>query len=1292
MNRAVREMQGARNFRKNKTNKGRLPRAVIQTLEQLECRQLLSGSISITPTTPLVGDTNLTAEGNLDWLDIGYPANPTAVHTKNHVTGPRLSAVTTVGGSPVTVTTPGKTFTWTDATPPIGTDVTLPSDPVTLVNGQNDSDTEAGAPPAAETQIHSFDNLTDKYLNFLDLNSGVTVTPAANGGNGTVISGLRLYTANDSVERDPASYKLEGSNDGGATWSVISSGGLALPTGRNAPGHVPNPNVDFNQTVVFDNSTSYKSYRVTFPTLRNSASANSMQIGEIELLNKVPAENATATSDAAAISGNGNGFHFTVPSSPVLKRLKVYVAVDGGGTGTLKATLSDGSVVNQTSSITDTNAAGATVGVFTIDFKSTVDNATMAVDWLGSNNGTVVLSAVDWSAAGQLTVTPTTPISGDTNLNAEGNLDWEQIGYPSNSASINRKSGTPYLGIITPIGSGTVFATTTPDKTFTLPTLVDITSPNDPVTRVDGTDDDGQAGAPPAGEEEFHAFDNNTQKYLNFQDLNSGVIVTPLANNGNGTVINAMRLYTANDSPERDPASYTIEGSNDGGATWQSIAAGGLALPDGRNTPGQIIDPTAQFNQVVQFDNQVSYKSYRVRFPTTKDSGLGNSMQIGEIELLQPSSDAPITTSDAAASIGDGTGFHLTAPASPVLRRLKVYVGIENGGTGTLTATLSDGSVLPATLVLNDTNASGPTLAVYTIDYKTGSDSQTLSVDWVASNGGMAIVSAATFIELTPPSAPIGVTVVPTGQGKLNVSWLDTAANETGFLIERAPDQGGSPGTFVAIGATKANVTQFLDSSLPSSTKYYYRISAINPVATVAAATPGSGTTHAFATTGLKAQYWNDPNNGATPTGHNGSGGDPVVFTQTVPNIAVDWLTGSPDPSVGPEYFSSQWDGTYTADYTGPTTFYVNTDDGGRFFIDLNGNGTFDYDPAIAGTNVAQGELVVNTWMDHGQAFFGGSTVNLVAGQQYKIRMQQFEHTGGAAAFLYVQTAFTGANPVIIPTENLSSADSVPPTIIGDPEVDRPLPVTATYTPKQHIVVHFSEPIILNSAATISLFGSDGFVYNASATVDNGSNSLILTFPDLPLQELPTANYRLYLPAFAITDTSGNQLDGNADGSGGDDYLTTPGKSFYSLKGDTQAGANGVLNADRRVTFIDYQRIETNFGKTSASASDGDVNHDGKVDRADLQIIAGTMGNALFVPLPGSPVPSAPAPITKPAPVSKPVSAPAVTPIKTAPVTAVKSAPVSVLKPVAKVAIVPPPKPASFSSTRVSSLRDWLSA
>ena len=46
------------------------------------------------------------------------------------------------------------------------------------------------------------------------------------------------------------------------------------------------------------------------------------------------------------------------------------------------------------------------------------------------------------------------------------------------------------------------------------------------------------------------------------------------------------------------------------------------------------------------------------------------------------------------------------------------------------------------------------------------------------------------------------VAVTPTGKGKLNVAWADNSGNESGFLVERAPDVGGSPGTFTALTTT----------------------------------------------------------------------------------------------------------------------------------------------------------------------------------------------------------------------------------------------------------------------------------------------------------------------------------------------------------------------------------------------------------------------------------------------------------------------------------------------------------
>jgi hypothetical protein len=173
-------------------------------------------------------------------------------------------------------------------------DITRPGDPIALVNGVNELDGDAGPPPANEQVARAIDDVGQKYLNFLDLNSGFSVTPSLNH---RVVTGVRFYTANDAEVRDPASYQLFATNEGldapAASWLAIASGNLALPSGRNAGGNAvvipPEGNLAaFNQEVTFANTTAYKHYRVVFPTLKDAASANSMQIAEVELLTFVP--------------------------------------------------------------------------------------------------------------------------------------------------------------------------------------------------------------------------------------------------------------------------------------------------------------------------------------------------------------------------------------------------------------------------------------------------------------------------------------------------------------------------------------------------------------------------------------------------------------------------------------------------------------------------------------------------------------------------------------------------------------------------------------------------------------------------------------------------------------------------------------------------------------------------------------------------------------------------------------------------------------------------------------------
>jgi hypothetical protein len=162
---------------------------------------------------------------------------------------------------------------------PTVSDLTQPFNAIVLVNG-TDTDTSTNAPPAAEGVERSIDNAGQKYLNFLEFNSGFIVTPLGS----TTVNGLRFWTANDAVERDPASYKIEGSTAGaGGPWTVISEGPLSLPAGRNAGGATTALRGGLNQVVRFNNTTPYTSYRVTFPTVKNAGTANSMQIAEVDL-------------------------------------------------------------------------------------------------------------------------------------------------------------------------------------------------------------------------------------------------------------------------------------------------------------------------------------------------------------------------------------------------------------------------------------------------------------------------------------------------------------------------------------------------------------------------------------------------------------------------------------------------------------------------------------------------------------------------------------------------------------------------------------------------------------------------------------------------------------------------------------------------------------------------------------------------------------------------------------------------------------------------------------------------
>jgi len=159
--------------------------------------------------------------------------------------------------------------------------------------------------------------------------------------------------------------------------------------------------------------------------------------------------------------------------------------------------------------------------------------------------------------------------------------------------------------------------------------LADVTGPDDVVV---GVPNDGDW---PDGEIPDLAIDNDVNtKFLHFKGFSepTGIQVAPAVG---PTVVTALTLTTANDSPERDPASFEVYGSNESiDGPYELIAAGDVV-----DFIGEEAWPRFTANATpIEFENTVVYTYYQVLFPTVRDAASANSMQIAEIELIGVSS------------------------------------------------------------------------------------------------------------------------------------------------------------------------------------------------------------------------------------------------------------------------------------------------------------------------------------------------------------------------------------------------------------------------------------------------------------------------------------------------------------------------------------------------------------------------------------------------------------------------------------------------------------------------------
>ncbi|MEC8791706.1 MAG: PSD1 and planctomycete cytochrome C domain-containing protein [Verrucomicrobiota bacterium] len=153
------------------------------------------------------------------------------------------------------------------------------------------------------------------------------------------------------------------------------------------------------------------------------------------------------------------------------------------------------------------------------------------------------------------------------------------------------------------------------DKTLDLANLTALMTPDlsRPSSKVVGSSKNTPKTQTPK-----HAIDDNVRtKYLNYDAKGSGLTIYT-----SGGIINGLSLTSAEDVPGRDPSAYKLEGSVDG-KQFALISQGDVPHFKKRNQKHEIF-----------FDNNQSYKTYRIIFPKLADL-YAKEMQISEIELLK---------------------------------------------------------------------------------------------------------------------------------------------------------------------------------------------------------------------------------------------------------------------------------------------------------------------------------------------------------------------------------------------------------------------------------------------------------------------------------------------------------------------------------------------------------------------------------------------------------------------------------------------------------------------------------
>jgi len=253
-----------------------------------------------------------------------------------------------------------------------------------------------------------------------------------------------------------------------------------------------------------------------------------------------------------------------------------------------------------------------------------------------------------------------------------------------------------------------------------------------------------------------------------------------------------------------------------------------------------------------------------------------------------------------------------------------------------------------------DTSVQAATTYSYTVEAVDGRGNTSMPSD-------PASATTPPVPDTSPPSTPTNVTARVVSATKVALTWAASTDNVgvTGYTVVRD----GTVSLLLPVSATS-----FTDTSMSSGQTHSYAVKAADQAGNTS---PTSGlasvTVPAVAPSGLTGSYFDT----ASFTS--------LKVTRVDSRVAFGWGTAAPATGMGADTFSVRWTGKVIVPATGTYTFYTQSDDAVRLWVN--------------------GQQIVNDWTAH-TLKEDKRAIALSATQAYSVKMEYYENTGQATAKL----------------------------------------------------------------------------------------------------------------------------------------------------------------------------------------------------------------------------------------------------------------------------------------------------